>query len=214
MRATTSKQAWKILQLEFQGNSKVKTIKLQGLRRELENLKMKDSETAKEYCSKLIEVVNQMRAYGEPITDERIVQKILISLTEKYDSIVTAIEESRDLSTLSVTELMGSLQAHEQRLDRRNEATLENAFQLKVNLKNKKQKDFKKRYKGKAKYGERHQNKYATKGNFNLVVFARKLITWRKIAFIVANLSVQIAKSLAMKKRIAGLKTRINKQIS
>ena len=135
---------------------------------------MKDSETAKEYCSKLIEVVNQMRAYGEAITDERIVQKILISLTEKYDSIVAAIEESRDLSTLSVTELMGSLQAHEQRLDRRNEATLENAFQLKVNLKNQKQKDFKKGYKGKAKDGESHQKKYATKGNFQPCVICKK----------------------------------------
>ena len=40
MRATTSKQAWDILQLEFQGNAKVKSIKLQGLRRELENFKM------------------------------------------------------------------------------------------------------------------------------------------------------------------------------
>lgn len=61
-----------------------------------------------------------MRAYGEGITDERIVQKILISVIQKFDIMVAIIEESRDLSTLLVTELMGSLQAHEQRLDRMN----------------------------------------------------------------------------------------------
>ncbi|TXG55956.1 hypothetical protein EZV62_017269 [Acer yangbiense] len=150
MRATTSKEAWDILQLEFQGNAKVKSIKLQGLRRELENFKMKESESAKEYCSRLIELVNQMRAYGEEVTDQRIVQKILISLTDKYDHVVAAVEESKDLTTLTITELMGSLQAHEQRVERRSEGSLENAFQSKVNVRSQKPKDSKK----KGKQGE------------------------------------------------------------
>ncbi|TXG67208.1 hypothetical protein EZV62_008483 [Acer yangbiense] len=150
MRATTSKQAWDILQLEFQGNAKVKSIKLQGLRRELENFKMKESESVKEYCSRLIELVNQMRTYGEEVTDQRIVQKILISLTDKYDHVVAAVEESKDLTTLTITELMGSLQAHERRVERRSEGSLENAFQSKVNVRSQKPKDSKK----KGKQGE------------------------------------------------------------
>ena len=76
---------------------------------------MKDSENATEYSTRVIDLVNQMRTYGEDITEQRIVQKFLISLTEKYDHVVAAIEESKDLSTLTIIELMGSLQAHEQR---------------------------------------------------------------------------------------------------
>ena len=60
-------------------------------------------------------------------------QKILISVTKKFDPIVTTIESTRDLTTLSVTELMGSLEAYEQRLSRRNEDLTENAFQSKFN---------------------------------------------------------------------------------
>ncbi|GKA53115.1 retrovirus-related pol polyprotein from transposon TNT 1-94 [Tanacetum coccineum] len=47
--------------------------------------------------SKVI-TVNQMRSYGEKITDEVIVAKVLKSLTPKFDHVVAAIEESKDLS--------------------------------------------------------------------------------------------------------------------
>jgi len=44
------------------------------------------------------------------------------------------IEQTKDLSTLSVTELIGSLEAYEQRLSRHDDDTVENAFQLKLKL--------------------------------------------------------------------------------
>ncbi|KAG6476926.1 hypothetical protein ZIOFF_066174 [Zingiber officinale] len=56
---------------------------------------------------------NQMRSYGEKITDAIIAKKVLRSLTAKYDYIVTAIEEAKDLLILSFDELMSSLQARE-----------------------------------------------------------------------------------------------------
>ncbi|XP_060960632.1 uncharacterized protein LOC133031207 [Cannabis sativa] len=79
--------------------------------------------------SRIKEIVNQMGAYGEIISDKNIVQKILISCTEKYDSIVSVIEETKDLETLSPTELMGSLEAYESRRERHKESEVENAFQ-------------------------------------------------------------------------------------
>ncbi|TXG67555.1 hypothetical protein EZV62_008830 [Acer yangbiense] len=142
MRATTSKQAWEILEREFQGDNKAKVIKLQTFRREFENLKMKESESVKEYFSRVIGVVNHMRTLGEDVTDQKVVEKILISLPEKYEHIVAAIEESKDLSTLSVEQLMGSLESHEQRRLLRNDQSVESAFQTKLNFKQ--QKSFKK----------------------------------------------------------------------
>lgn len=60
---------------------------------------------------------------------------------------------------LAITELMGSLHAHEQIIDGRSEVSLENAFQLKDNLKNKKPRDFKKNYKSVPKGGESSQKR-------------------------------------------------------
>ncbi|KAL0295323.1 UNVERIFIED_CONTAM: hypothetical protein Sradi_6841500 [Sesamum radiatum] len=113
----------------------------------LRNMKMKDSETIDEYYTKVRELVNQLKAYGEDIPEKRVVEKLLISVTEKYDPIVTTIEETKDITTLTVTELVGSLEAYEKRRSRREENSLENAFQSKLNMRsqnsNRKEENFK-----------------------------------------------------------------------
>ncbi|RVW92695.1 hypothetical protein CK203_041546 [Vitis vinifera] len=75
MRASKAKEAWDILQQEFQGDKRTRSVKLQALRRELENMKMKENETLNEFSSKFMELVNQMKSYGEEISDKRIVEK-------------------------------------------------------------------------------------------------------------------------------------------
>ena len=81
-----------------------------------------------------MEIVNQMKTYGDNISDQHVVEKILISLTDKYENIVAVIEETKDLTKLSLKELMGSLQAHEKRRFKQTEQT-ENAFQSKTKVK-------------------------------------------------------------------------------
>lgn len=85
MRAKTSKEAWSILQQEFEGDSKVRTVKLQSLKRDYENERMKENENLNEYVNRLSELVNQMKSHGDTIEDRRIVDKILISLTARFD---------------------------------------------------------------------------------------------------------------------------------
>lgn len=63
------------------------------MRRDLKILKMKKSKIVKDYCSRPKEIINQMRAYEENTSETRVVEKISISLTEKYDLVVTTIEE-------------------------------------------------------------------------------------------------------------------------
>jgi len=96
-------------------------IKLQSLRREYENLKMKESDNINTFMTKLIEMGNQQRVHGEEKSDYQIVQKILISLPKRFDIIVAMMEQTKDLTSLSVTELIGTLKAHEKRVEMRDE---------------------------------------------------------------------------------------------
>ncbi|XP_044477555.1 uncharacterized protein LOC123204817 [Mangifera indica] len=131
--ATTSKEAWEILQSSFQGVDKVKRVRLQSLRGDFEALRMKDSKSISDYCSRVKAIVSQMKRYGDQIEDIRVVEKILRSLTPKFDDAVCVIEESKDVESLSLEQLEDSLQAYKDKIKRREDEPLEQA--LKVSLK-------------------------------------------------------------------------------
>ncbi|XP_009759088.2 uncharacterized protein [Nicotiana sylvestris] len=114
---TTSKEAWGILQNSLQGVDKARKVKLQTLKADVS--KMKESECISDYFSKVKAVVNQLRRYGEDIKDVCVVEKILRTLTSKFDFVVCAIDEYKDLDSMMVEQLEGSLQAHEEKIKRR-----------------------------------------------------------------------------------------------
>ncbi|KAM2591021.1 hypothetical protein TB2_043472 [Malus domestica] len=133
----TAKAAWDTLQQEYRGDVKVRKVKLQSLRRDFEYTRMREDKPLKNYFSRLFDVVTQMKTYGEELPNETIVQKLLISLTKPYDSIVTVIEETKDTDTLSVQDVMASLRAFDQRLERHSDGATEKAFQsLKIGSSN------------------------------------------------------------------------------
>ena len=82
------------------GDEKVRTINLQTLRRDFQNLKMIESEKIDEYCTRVMNMVNEMRNHSDTISDQQVVEKILISVTEKYEYIVAITKETKDLSKL------------------------------------------------------------------------------------------------------------------
>ena len=60
--------------------------------------------------------------------DQKVVENILRSLMIIFDLIVVAVEESKDLSQVSIDSLMGSLQTHEKRLNRSIGSSIENTL--------------------------------------------------------------------------------------
>ena len=75
-----------------------------------------------------------MISYCEGISERKVVEKILRSLPPKFNYLVSATEESKDLLIYTQNELMGSLIANEERLKKVNEILLEEAFQSKVQV--------------------------------------------------------------------------------
>nr|KYP40104.1 hypothetical protein KK1_038559 [Cajanus cajan] len=110
---STSKKIWQSMQQKFQGSTRVKRAQLQALRREFELLTMKDAETIDQYLERTLSTVNKMKSNGEVMDSSTVVSKILRSLTPKFNYVVCSIEESNDLSKLSLDELHGSLLVHE-----------------------------------------------------------------------------------------------------
>ena len=86
MDLESPKLVWDKLQGEFQGSSRVKTVRLLAFKREFELMKMKEAETVKSYSGRLMDVVNQMKLLGEDVEDQKVVEKIMVSLPQKFEA--------------------------------------------------------------------------------------------------------------------------------
>ena len=105
----------------FKVADKVKKVKIKMLRCQYELLQIiESSESVTDYISQVLALTNQMKAYGEKHKDHNIVEKILQTLTTRFEHVVVAIKKAHDLSAMTVDELSGTLQAHEQRMNEKN----------------------------------------------------------------------------------------------
>ncbi|XP_017639835.1 uncharacterized protein LOC108481185 [Gossypium arboreum] len=132
MACESPKQAWDELKEEFQGTERTRQQQLLNLRRELENLKMKEEETVKKYSDRIMAIVNSIRLLGEQFDEARIVEKVLSILPERYKAKISSLEDSRNLASISLTELINAFYAQEQRRASRMEEHQEGAFQAKT----------------------------------------------------------------------------------
>ncbi|XP_052185878.1 uncharacterized protein LOC127797225 isoform X2 [Diospyros lotus] len=141
MACETAKEAWDILKELYQGNARTKRIQVLNLKRNFEILRMNEKDTIQEFSEKLMTVVNKIRLMGEELPDSRIVEKVLISLPERFEAKISSLEDSRDISQITLAELIGALQAQEQRRIMRNEEsekTVEGAYLAKSSSSKKK----------------------------------------------------------------------------
>ena len=113
---------WNILQIVHEGTKVVKINKLQKLTSRFESIRMSDDESFDEFYVKLNDIVNSAFNLGEVYDQPKIVRKILRSLTEDFRPKVTTITESKDVDSILVDELVGSLKSYESDLPKANKS--------------------------------------------------------------------------------------------
>jgi hypothetical protein len=109
----SAKEAWQILETTYEGTKLVKSAKLQMLISRFEEIKMLEEETFGEFYSKMSDLRNSMVSLGKPVSDVKLIRKILRSFPERFRIKVTTIEESKDIEEMKIKELVGSLQTYE-----------------------------------------------------------------------------------------------------
>ncbi|XP_019455040.1 PREDICTED: uncharacterized protein LOC109356159 [Lupinus angustifolius] len=103
--ARSAKEAWQILEKNNEGAEQLKKVRLQTMRIQYELMQMNSGERIAKFFNKVINHSNAMKASGEKITDQTIVEKILRTLNPRFDHIVVAIEESKKIEELQIGDL-------------------------------------------------------------------------------------------------------------
>ncbi|KAA3469005.1 Retrovirus-related Pol polyprotein from transposon TNT 1-94 [Gossypium australe] len=150
-------------------------IQVLNLWKEFEVLKMKESKTVKEYFDRLMNVVNQIRLHGEEFPDKRIVKKVLVSVPERFESKISSLEDSKDISKLTLIEVVNALQALEHRRAIRLEESTEGAFQAKFKDKHGRN-NFGKKNNLVRETTKRKKKEMTKKEGIHLILIARKEI--------------------------------------
>ena len=79
---------------------------------------MEEDESFDKFYAKLKDIVNLAFNLGETIPEPKVVRRVLRSLPERFHAKITVIEESKDIDSIPLTELVGNLQTYELGLTR------------------------------------------------------------------------------------------------
>ena len=89
---------------------------------------MQKGEIITNYFDRIFVIVNRIRLFGVDIKDNRIVEKFHVTISERFHSKISLLEESKDISTISIVELISLVQAQEQRRAFRQDNIVEGIF--------------------------------------------------------------------------------------
>ncbi|GJW69471.1 retrovirus-related pol polyprotein from transposon TNT 1-94 [Tanacetum coccineum] len=109
----TAKEIWKTLLITHQGNSQVKDNKINLLVQQYEQFVISEDESIDSAFARFNTIITSLKALDEGYSSKNYVRKFLRALHPKWRAKVTTIEESKDLTSLSLDELIGNLKVHE-----------------------------------------------------------------------------------------------------
>ncbi|GJT38971.1 retrovirus-related pol polyprotein from transposon TNT 1-94 [Tanacetum coccineum] len=109
----TTKEIWKTLLITHQGNSQVKDNKIDLLVQQYEQFVIFKDESINSVFARFNTIITSLKALDEGYSSKNYVWKFLRALHPKWRAKVTAIKESKDLTSLSLDELIGNLKVYE-----------------------------------------------------------------------------------------------------
>nr|GEV98129.1 putative ribonuclease H-like domain-containing protein [Tanacetum cinerariifolium] len=109
----TAKEIWKTLLITHQGNSQVKDNKIDLLVQQYEQFIVFKDESIDSAFARFNTIITGLKALDEGYSSKNYVRKLLKALHPKWRANVMAIEESKDLMSLSLDELIGNLKVYE-----------------------------------------------------------------------------------------------------
>ncbi|GJS01498.1 retrovirus-related pol polyprotein from transposon TNT 1-94 [Tanacetum coccineum] len=107
-----AKEIWKTLLITHQGNSQVKDNKIDLLVQQYEQFVISEDESIDSAFARFNTIITSLKALDEGYSSKNYVRKFLRALHPKWRAKVTAIEESKDLTSLSLDELIGNLKEY------------------------------------------------------------------------------------------------------
>ncbi|KAK3000000.1 hypothetical protein RJ639_023060 [Escallonia herrerae] len=96
-------------------------------------------ENIRDYFSRIEKLVSEMKNNGDEITEKDVLEKIMGTLSSRFDYVVTAIAESKDLTTMTLNDLQALLESREMWINERSQSSKEQALKAQVNLRNEKE---------------------------------------------------------------------------
>ncbi|GJZ28793.1 hypothetical protein Tco_0573440, partial [Tanacetum coccineum] len=109
----TAKEIWKTLLITHQGNSQVKDNKIDLLVQQYEQFVISEDESIDSAFARFNTIITSLKALDEGYSSKNYVRKFLRALHPKWRAKVTAIEESKDLTSLSFDKLIRNIKVHE-----------------------------------------------------------------------------------------------------
>ncbi|CAM8948955.1 unnamed protein product [Rhodiola kirilowii] len=129
-----AKKAWDILQTAHEGTTKVKISRMETVTAKFQNLRMQEDETIADFNTRVLDSSNEAFALGEPLSEEKLVRKVLRSLTKRFTMKALAVKKVNDVKTMRLDELMGSLQTHEMDMNQENQLVKDKGIALKAEV--------------------------------------------------------------------------------
>ncbi|XP_073129031.1 uncharacterized protein [Henckelia pumila] len=81
---TCARDSWEKLQTHCEGSASVKKIRMRLITSKFEKMRMEESETIMEYNGRLKSLANEASILGDPISNERLVSKVLRSVPKRF----------------------------------------------------------------------------------------------------------------------------------
>ncbi|GKC68747.1 hypothetical protein Tco_1101345 [Tanacetum coccineum] len=105
----TAKEIWKPLLITHQGNSQVKDNNIDILVQQYEQFVISEDESIDSAFARFNIIITSPKTLNEGCSIKNYVRKFLRAIHPKWRAKVTTIEESKDLTSLSLDELIGNL---------------------------------------------------------------------------------------------------------